>query len=63
MAVAFAPFTRVLRCFLARLLRGQGELSVATTQSKLSELLPGFPVVEETPTMHVRKRNGFSGAC
>jgi ribonucleoside-diphosphate reductase alpha chain len=31
---------------------------VATTQSKLSELLPGFPVVEETPTMHVRKRNG-----
>ena len=31
---------------------------MATTQSKLSELLPGFPVVEETPTMHVRKRNG-----
>ena len=32
---------------------------MATTQSKLSELLPGFPAVEETPTtMHVRKRNG-----
>jgi ribonucleoside-diphosphate reductase alpha chain len=31
---------------------------MATTQSKLSDLLPGFPVYEETPTMHVRKRNG-----
>jgi ribonucleoside-diphosphate reductase alpha chain len=31
---------------------------VATTQSQLSDLLPGFPVVEETPTMHIRKRNG-----
>lgn len=31
---------------------------MATTQSRLSDLLPGFPVVEETPTMHVRKRNG-----
>jgi ribonucleoside-diphosphate reductase alpha chain len=31
---------------------------MATTQSRLSELLPGFPVPEETPTMHVRKRNG-----
>jgi ribonucleoside-diphosphate reductase alpha chain len=31
---------------------------MATTQSKLSELLPGFPAYEETPTMHVRKRNG-----
>ena len=31
---------------------------MATTQSRLSDLLPGFPVPEETPTMHVRKRNG-----
>ena len=31
---------------------------MATTQSRLSDLLPGFPEVEETPTMHVRKRNG-----
>lgn len=31
---------------------------MATSPSKMSELLPGFPVVEETPTMHVRKRNG-----
>jgi len=31
---------------------------MATTQSRLSDLLPGFPAVEETPTMHVRKRNG-----
>ena len=31
---------------------------MATTQSRLSDLLPGFPVIEETPTMHVRKRNG-----
>jgi ribonucleoside-diphosphate reductase alpha chain len=31
---------------------------MATIQTRLSELLPGFPVPEETPTMHVRKRNG-----
>lgn len=31
---------------------------MATTQSKLTELLPGFPAIEETPTMQVRKRNG-----
>jgi ribonucleoside-diphosphate reductase alpha chain len=31
---------------------------MATTQSQLSDLLPGFPPIEETPTMHVRKRNG-----
>ena len=31
---------------------------MATTQSRLSDLLPGFPAPEETPTMHVRKRNG-----
>ena len=31
---------------------------MATTQAKLSDLLPGFPAPEETPTMHVRKRNG-----
>src|SRR5258708_3795225 len=29
-----------------------------TTQSNLSDLLPGFPVREETPVMHVRKRDG-----
>ena len=31
---------------------------MATTQSRLSDLLPGFPAPEETPTMHVCKRNG-----
>jgi ribonucleoside-diphosphate reductase alpha chain len=31
---------------------------MATTQSSISSVLPGFPVPEETPTMHVRKRNG-----
>jgi ribonucleoside-diphosphate reductase alpha chain len=31
---------------------------MATTQSNVSDMLPGFPVREETPTMHVRKRNG-----
>ncbi|GGA58077.1 ribonucleoside-diphosphate reductase [Edaphobacter acidisoli] len=31
---------------------------MATTQSSLSGVLPGFPVHEEMPTMHVRKRNG-----
>lgn len=31
---------------------------MATTQSSLSDLLPGFPVPVETPVMHVRKRNG-----
>jgi ribonucleoside-diphosphate reductase alpha chain len=31
---------------------------MATTQSNLSGVLPGFPVQEEIPTMHVRKRNG-----
>ena len=31
---------------------------MATTQSGLSAVLPGFPAHEETQTMHVRKRNG-----
>lgn len=31
---------------------------MATLQSSLSGILPGFPVPEQTPTMHVRKRNG-----
>ena len=31
---------------------------MVTTQSNISDLLPGFPVCEEAPTMHVRKRNG-----
>lgn len=31
---------------------------MATTQSSLYDLLPGFPVPVETPVMHVRKRNG-----
>jgi len=31
---------------------------MATIQSSFSGTLPGFPVQEETPTMHVRKRNG-----
>ena len=30
----------------------------STTQSRLSDVLPGFPAPEETPTMHVHKRNG-----
>jgi ribonucleoside-diphosphate reductase alpha chain len=28
------------------------------TQARLSDVLPGFPAPEETPTMHVHKRNG-----
>jgi ribonucleoside-diphosphate reductase alpha chain len=28
------------------------------TQNNLSDMLPGFPVREETPVMHVRKRDG-----
>jgi ribonucleoside-diphosphate reductase alpha chain len=31
---------------------------MAATQPVLSGVLPGFPVREETPSMHVRKRNG-----
>jgi ribonucleoside-diphosphate reductase alpha chain len=31
---------------------------MATTQASLSNPLPGFPPCEETPVMHVRKRNG-----
>ncbi|HEY6490400.1 MAG: ribonucleoside-diphosphate reductase subunit alpha [Terracidiphilus sp.] len=31
---------------------------MATLQSNLSGIFPGFPEPEETPTMHVRKRNG-----
>ena len=31
---------------------------MATTQASFSNLLPGFPSCEETPVMHVRKRNG-----
>src|SRR5215475_10216841 len=31
---------------------------MATIQSSLSGILPGFPTPEPTPTMHVRKRNG-----
>ncbi len=31
---------------------------MATTQSSVSGLFPGFPAREETPTMHVRKRDG-----
>jgi ribonucleoside-diphosphate reductase alpha chain len=31
---------------------------MAATQPVLSGVLPGFPVHEETPSMHVRKRNG-----
>ena len=30
----------------------------APTQTTLADLTPGFPVREETPVMHVRKRNG-----
>jgi len=31
---------------------------IAATQTTLADLTPGFPVREETPVMHVRKRNG-----
>jgi ribonucleoside-diphosphate reductase alpha chain len=37
---------------------GQGEQPMVTAQSNLSDVLPGFPVPPETPTMHVHKRNG-----
>jgi len=29
-----------------------------SVQTSLSDINPGFPVREETPVMHVRKRNG-----
>ncbi len=32
--------------------------NAVSTQTSLSDLMPGFPVREETPVMHVRKRNG-----
>jgi ribonucleoside-diphosphate reductase alpha chain len=32
--------------------------TMSTLQSSLTGVFPGFPVHEETPTMHVRKRNG-----
>ena len=32
--------------------------TTTATQTNLSDLMPGFPVREETPVMHVRKRNG-----
>ncbi len=33
--------------------------TTTNTQRELSDLTPSFPArVEETPTMHVRKRNG-----
>jgi ribonucleoside-diphosphate reductase alpha chain len=50
-------------CFLANFW-GQGDSSMATfadhahIQTSLSDLAPSFPVREETPIMHVRKRNG-----
>lgn len=31
---------------------------ITPTQTTLADLTPGFPVREETPVMHVRKRNG-----
>ena len=33
-------------------------MATTTTQGNLSDMLPGFPVREETPVMHVRKRDG-----
>jgi ribonucleoside-diphosphate reductase alpha chain len=32
--------------------------SLAPSQTNLSDVVPGFPVREETPVMHVRKRDG-----
>ena len=31
---------------------------MATTQTSLSDITPGFPARDETPVMHVKKRNG-----
>ncbi len=33
-------------------------MATTTAQTSLSDLTPSFPVRDETPTMHVRKRNG-----
>ena len=33
-------------------------MATTTIQTSLSDITPGFPVREETPVMHVRKRNG-----
>ncbi len=33
-------------------------MATTTLQTSLSDLTPGFPVRDETPTMHVKKRNG-----
>jgi ribonucleoside-diphosphate reductase alpha chain len=51
-----APFLEHCCSSLFSELREQQPM--ATIQSNLSDILPGFPVPEETPTMHVRKRNG-----
>ena len=32
--------------------------TTSSIQTSLSDINPGFPVREETPVMHVRKRNG-----
>ncbi|QNI30668.1 ribonucleoside-diphosphate reductase subunit alpha [Alloacidobacterium dinghuense] len=33
-------------------------MATVQTQTSLSDIVPGFPVPDVTPTMHVRKRNG-----
>ena len=33
-------------------------MATTTFQTSLSDITPGFPVREETPVMHVKKRNG-----
>jgi ribonucleoside-diphosphate reductase alpha chain len=33
-------------------------MASSTVQTSLSDILPGFPAREETPVMHVKKRNG-----
>ena len=50
-------------CFFACFLGARESRPMATTdrlavQSSLSEINPGFPTPDETPVMHVRKRNG-----
>ncbi len=32
------------------------------TQGTLADITPGFPVREDMPTMHIKKRNGASSS-
>ena len=62
MAAHLRPVRAAL--FLRNTSEARGDVSMAAftdntpTQTTLADLTPGFPVREETPVMHVRKRNG-----